>query len=530
MLNPERVLKAFDEAGDQLHKGLFQALTRVATGWKDYRNLWAQGMLMRLGFHVNNAGSNVGLAFVGGQIPEYRLGQRFGEGLGPAMSQLSKRIGKRSVLKEYKNPLTNEELFREVEKRGGTMSWSKSETQIGGLEARYNPALSERLFPGAGKISTAARKTLGAWEWLSNANLEKVGQTVENQAKFAVVIDWLKRNVPKGAEITAKDLDRAVYHAKDAIFDYGDLPGMIRALRQINPFISWHYNILRRTLKDLVQRPQRLARQGRIYGAMWDLLTEEDTKDTRAWMKEQAPIKGLRGWEFPKTKEGFRNILLTGRMIPQQEINDWLTRPYETAIGQLHPLPKSVPEMFHNRSTFFNSDIDQAVADLPENERGFAFGQALINPIKEKVFGVPAPYSSRNRVLGFNMPDAWQYMWDTFSPFSAVTKQIQGAAETLGAALPNTPVINQLANPGRPSLSPAEFGLNFLTGGKFYPLDEERNRAIKERQYRATMHNLRSLQRIATEKGRDDEAERYERLIEEYGRKFENAFEQGETQ
>jgi len=533
IMNPERVLKAFDAAGDEVHKGLFQALSRVARGWKDYRDMWAQGMLMDIGFHTNNASSNIPLAFVGGQIPDYSIGKRFGQGLMPSMWNFLKsigrhkaadRFGKGTVLSEYKNPFTNADLFMEGAKRGLTESWSQSETRGMGLAGRYAVPLSERLFPGEGKASTVARKALGVWETLSNANLEYVGKTVENQARFAVMIDWLKRNVPKGAEITSRDLDRAVYHAKDAIFDYLDLPSMISTLRNFNPYISWHYNILRRTLKDLVQRPQRLARSGRYYSAVWDLLTEDDTKNTRDWMKGQMPVKGLRGWEFPRSKEGFRNIMLMGRMFPYTEINDWMTRPYETAIGQLNPVVKAGIEIPHNKSTFFNSDIDQAVADLPEEERGFAFGQAMINPIKQNLFGIPAPYSSRNRVMGLNVPDAWQYLWDTFSPFSRVARRIQGAAETLGAAMPNTPIINRLANPGRAAQTPSEFAFNTFTGGKFYPLDEEKNLQIRQNQYNKTLQNFQNQLNIAANKGRWDEVKRIEGVIEEYQRKMEKAF------
>jgi len=512
LYDTDHVLGKFDEVAKYLGN------TVTGQVLKGFRGTWARSNLLSFGFHFNNGASNMALAYLSG-IPAHRLLQRAVEGMRVQRGSISS-----SVFKEYKNPLTNKEFYDAMWERGvAQSSWSRAESYTQ-LANKYRTRTLDLILPGEGRISSGIKGGARIGEAINRANLEHVGRHVEDNAKFMVAIDYLKRNVKKGAEITSKDLDNAAYHALQSLFDYGDFTPLESSLRNFIPFYAWHKNIIKSTFKNLVKNPARMARQGRFYDFMFTPLTEGERQDAKEWMTQQGAVTGTRLFgQFPKTAEGLPSVLTVGRAIPQQEVSALLTDPYQTLMGWLMPLYRWPFEAIPNKSVYWGGPIDMGVEKEPESHSwlDWKYGNALVNPIKSAL-GMPAPYASREQFLGWNRPDAWQHAFETFTPFARVARQADVLGETIGAAAGDMPILGALKDKARPAMTAPEYIANFLTGGKFYGLDLDRSRNMKEHEITQHIQNLKALRRWAGKKGREDEVQRYTQVMDDLMRELQS--------
>jgi hypothetical protein len=373
--------------------------------------------------------------------------------------------------------LSNEDLFKEF--RARRLIGSGQINILGDIM----PQGLEREVEEAGWLARMANKHGKEWAEKANAAAQTVNQKVdkifemaganwEDTAKSAAALDWLKKNVPEGVVPTADDLDAAALHAKEYLFDYGDLSPMMRSLRDsVMPFISWQRNIIGRTLKDMGAQPHRLANLGRFYDTILQPVEERTREDMPPWMKERGPISGILGFGLGQGKKGEPQIGLAGRFMPHGTIEEWYGRPTETAFNLLGPVPKFGYEMTTGESSYFDRPIDELA--------GGAWG-AMVNPLIGK------PYSlARDPIVAgipqTRLPAGWHHALRQWVPGG---RQIGMVEELTG-----------------PDMTGGEKLMWWLTGGKTYPFDRERAAYWKRIRERQPINRLRAQMRKARRRG-----------------------------
>lgn len=484
---------------------------------RNYRGALAKGMLFGdLGYDTANAASNVGLAWMQG-IPSYYLAQRIGQGI---------RIQRRaegSVFKEFADAPPNWVAKRELEQRGVFGSALTHSEQMDELEKLYRPGSLETLIPSAlGPAKRAALKAGKGAGWIVDKKFKHISQPIENNAKAAVAIHWIKTNVPKGEKITDAHWDRAAYEAKVGLFDYtpNELTMLDELIKLPFPFWAWTKNIMAKTMKDAVSQPWRLGRMERFYQNMLTPLSDEDWKTAKNWQKEQAPFRGLPGiGGFGYNKEGLPNIALAKRFIAagtpdeffrQTFTPEGLNLPTRAIVNMLIPAAKGVGGIFDNKSGYKEYPIDSVTAALPSNIKGNRFIMGAKAPIKA-LFGGTPKYSSREEAFGWNRPDTWAWLYNNFLPFGRTTRTLDTLAESIGTATGN----EFLTDPSRPEQGLKAWLVKVLTGGKYYTLDTTKGKRRAAYEQKRFVNNMAYLIKQAREKAKKGEAERLNRAMQE---------------
>jgi hypothetical protein len=329
-----------------------------------------------------------------------------------------------------------------------------------------------------GKPGEAVNWVGKKWSNLNDIVFQRGMKAIEDPARAAVANAYLNRVVETGKRAAPEQLDAAVAHAKDFLFDYSpeSLTQAERVLKNFFPFMGWNSSILRRTIKDIGLQPQRLANQGRFYDAVLDPYTEEERSQMPKWMQEGGPAKGILGYQ-PKGENGENIVLQAGRFIPQGNVEQMMSSPGETALGLLSPWIKGPEEATGNWSHFKRRSID------PLAGGGF---EALVNPITKS-----GPYALADQVtMGARLPAMYQYLLETMLPTSRYLS-------TLNTLASNVAFENPYAMPmtGGQRLGWA------LTGGKEYPLDEGRARYYRVREQQRTELTAKAAAKRAAAKG-----------------------------
>lgn len=490
MFDPDTPLGMFEQAGHAF------ANTRLGNMLREATNFWRRNVLaMHPGFYIGNAGSDIAMMHASGGVDAWLLPFRKAQA---GFVQLGR--GTR-IFKNYDNA----ELGIEFANRGlwhrGIASTEVTDELERALHEgflRRNIGKREGALGAVGKgITKAAEKWGEKNTWL----LEKVGGNIEANSRIGVAIDWLKRNGIN--KPTPEDLDMAAYYATRALIDYQSLSPGERNIRMIIPFYSWVRGILGKTADDIVTSPDRLARAGRFLDMVLEPMPSGEQRISDAWIQENAPTFGAFGasWDdiFQRLgmepEEAGPRMALAGRFLPWTQLEALMNRPPNTILSAINPLLKGPAELASNYSKFKERDID-TLTNFPGN---------VLNPI------IGGPYQlATESPFGLRLPASWDYIL-TQMPGGRTMQAVSELGR--GAGL--------WKDPYKADTSPSEALSWYMSGGKFYPFD--RNKQLLRRQWELDRQAREITKNFQFSWARDDYEGmlHYTRLLEEHQARME---------
>lgn len=429
---------------------ILQAVTettvgRLAAGATEH---WKRNVLpLFTGFHAANAISNVNLVYTSG-VRDPRIVYESG-------NILWGDPGK-SVIRGWKNG----EIKRLLQ--DAKFLDTRAISHIGETQPRANkiPFLkiaTDRM----GKIGKPISWTGEQWRKANDLGFA-FGGGIEDHAKMMIVVDRLKKLIKKtGRPPTKEEIYKAARESWDFLFDYmGDMTPVENQLRQLFPFYSWTSNITKRTLRDAIERPQKLAQLDRFYNEFTEPFTDEEKEIAPNWMQDQGVVHsiggGLGGWLGGPDK-----AIALSRFIPQGTIESFLPfkkfgpdkldpwKPLAEVFNMLGPIYKGGGELFFNKKVYNNREIDP-----------------IGNPLASLI---TAPFSDdwspdRHPFFNVKLPAAYQYLWAQ----SPIGRHSGVASRLLEGTTHN--------DPGRDPMSPYEKIGYFLTSGRAMKWNPERAR------------------------------------------------------
>lgn len=452
--------------------------TKIGQVMRQYTQHWKRGVLaLHPGFHVANAVSNVSLAAMGGVNNPARFYEA-----GRIMTGTGDDVVEGLTNAQLKSAFRQRNLIQ-----GDTIA---QVGEVGLKEGDYIPfgeMVGERVGKATQKTMTLAGNRIRA---LNDMGF-KLGRHVEDHARLAVAVDWLKKHT-KGRVVTQRDLDRAAQFAKDTLFDYGDLTTFERSLRNFFPFYTWHRAIIGKTLRDLGVQPHRMAHLGRFYDFALRPVDEMQREVMPEWM-QVAPIQGIGAHQFEPSEEGLPSIALAQRFLPHGTVQEWINRPVgDQLMSLLTPVLKGPYEAATNWSSFLQHPIDP-LAETP--------GQAFTAPITGGEYGL-----ARDRLFGISPPAAYDYALKNWSP---IGRHLNTANEMARGWL--------FEDPNRPAMDTSDKLIWYLSGGKKFPFDEGRAKYWRDLERRRGLTAIKKDMNRALKKG---DLRRYEHAQEMYQRRL----------
>ncbi len=278
LMVPKEFLESLQQAQSKFE--LPKSMRKIDSTWKEMATVWNPR------FHVNNAVGNLWnmainnpdrLSLKNNPIAAYMKGNKFISKINKGtlsaeeakLSEALKRYGVDTGLTQHINydPNSNIEAVRESAKRLGAK----------------------------GNWATQIRKKVGSF-----------GDRSERAAKIGTVIQELDKG---------KNLDDAILHAKDTLFDYQELTPEMRVLRDtVAPFLTFKLKNTALQPKGLLKHPELFAAVGK---GRQDIEREAKTKGTYVTDKERYPADVLNAVTSLPIKAGgnpvsFRNPLPIG--------------------------------------------------------------------------------------------------------------------------------------------------------------------------------------------------------------------------
>lgn len=431
------------------------------------------------GFHIGNFVSNIGLLYQAGMRPD----------------QIPLRLAEAVAVQSGKGPdilkgITNANLFKEFEARDLVKSgWMGSESSNALQEALKRDRVGEVAGETVGSVVKAGGKVTK----IGMAG----GQYIEANARMAAAIDWLKKTAPDFATKAPEEqqilLDSAARYARDSLIDYNALTPTENLLKNVFPFWAWQRGIVGKTAETLMNRPERLARFGRALDTTLEPMAPEDKAIADQSIQEQSPITGTIFGKFNKSLQGQPQMFLSGRFLPQGQIEQLTNRPMETALSFLNPFLKGPGELAFNWNQFRERPIDRLSQGLPGS---------VINPLR----GQPYELSTR-KYFGYGLPNAYEYLIG-LSPARTYVNMANEAGRQAG----------WWEDPYRAPQETLDAAGSVLTGMRLYPYDRQRYSARRDREWREQDQNIRSAWRFARVKGDESTAQYYMDLLREHQR------------
>ena len=468
-------------AGGDLLQRIFesrpgQLLSALQTSWK-------KGALFSPGFHMGNVGSNQWLLNQN-EMPMWKIPWR----------DLEAGMVQGGSNREIVPGLLGQDFLRAMEDRnlGGT-GWSATEMLKPEQQSLRVPLTQQALeMVGAPEIAqkgmAGVRKGL---DYATGANFA-FGSAAENNARYAAAIDYLKNAMGKGEAISPDLLDQAARHAKNTLFDYSPqaLTPFENQLRNLFPFYGWARAIMAHTGEMAATQPQVLARQGRLLDTLFEPLSPQEKAIADPWVQESGAIKGIAGWRPDVGTTGLPQMFLGGRYLPQGNIEQAMSRPFDYLGGILNPFLKAPLSIWQNKDYFKGRPID-AFAESPY--------QMLANPVT----GGPVEYPS-NLTFGMQLPNTYGFLMGQTPP-ARVTGELSKLAEGLGA----------FKDPYSPERTTGEALANYLTGSRTYDLDTARFMKSRQREADKEITAARTAMNYAAKKGDSAGAEYYARVLQD---------------
>jgi len=393
--------------------------------------------------------------------------------------------------------ITNQDFLSEMARRrvvGAEGLWGQ-----GMREGREHGEISKMLIDkltdkigygqGAGDIAQKGMAKFGG----AVDKFFEAGSRLEDQGKLTVAINRFKEKYPNFANLNETDkvkaLDDVANAAKKAMFDYGGLTPYERNLQQLIPFYNWTRNIAASTGKMALEKPQTLGKYGRGLDTVFEPMDREDKVIADDWVKQSGPIYGALGTRFGRDEEG-RNLMgLLARYLPHGQLEQFVNRPKDTALGLLNPYLKALPEVLGNYNTFKGRPIDPLAS----------FPGMFINPLIGGTHDL-----GRSKILGQDVPASVEYLHG-FLPGGRQLRQLDTWGRGLGL----------WEDPNKGPIEPGDALAWSVTGGKAYPFDRDRALINRQREDRAREAAVRSRLRFASKKGDLSQYEYYMQLLQE---------------
>lgn len=198
--------------------------------------------------------------------------------------------------------------------------------------------------PRATNIGLTGRPFTGAYNPLNpDAALyrkmrEASTRNVEDPAKLALFVDELRKG---------KGLEDATLRVKDVLFDYAELSDAEKRIRNVIPFYTWTRKNIPLQVATLVERPTKLANQGRLLQLFNELSRQDDVAreiDQRALPEfmQQGETVALPGIQ------GMGGAPVVGRArLPLFDLNLLSVDPREKMASMVNPLVRIPYELFY---------------------------------------------------------------------------------------------------------------------------------------------------------------------------------------
>lgn len=424
-----------------------QALEDATQWWK--RNVLA----LSPAYHFGN--------LVSDSFNRYAAGQNPGEVVG--------RMAQAYNLLRGSDPA----LLRELELRGlPVSSWSGS---ILGETANAPSRL--RNIADDVPLLNKVMDTLGfASEKMHNLNqaaLQGGMKYVEAPGRVATALDYLKKEAPDFNKLTPEMLDKAVAFAKESMVDYGGLTATQRELqRLLVPFAGWQFGMPTLMAQQVMQHPERLGRVSRFLDSTFMPLSPEDMAVADPYLHENAPVRGVAGWQFPTDDKGIAQTMQLQRYLPWGNVEGLANRPTANLWSVTNPWLKAPVEMALNLSGFSNQPIDREAK---------GFGTAFSNPL------TGGPYSkSRQEYFGQSIPAGYEYLLNQ----SPAGRNVNTANDLLRS-------FGLWEDPYKAPTGPASQIATLVTGGKFTKFDTEAQRKHRQAEFTETEKAIRANMKFA---------------------------------
>jgi hypothetical protein len=462
-----------------------------------YRRAWARNVLaLHPGFWTANIATDLSLAYMSG------------------VNNLPMRIGESTaVLSGVKRPvikgLPNEVLAKMArDYRVTGSSWAES-MQYGDIAREIEPRLASQARRWAEMTGDRVDRAIGrgiervghGWEDLNNWAF-KHGSKTSDMVRMAVFIDQLKKAKKAGNILSDDVIARAAQYSKEAMIDYGDLSHFTQSMKNIDPFISWYQGIIKRTLKDVIKKPERLNRASKFFDFVLEPMDPESMEAAPEYIKDMNPVTGIMGRSFG----GGKNPLMLGLSrftpwgTPEQLYRDPVGSLWETAA----PYIKTPIGLGTNYNTFFGQNID------PQAQSGVG---AMVNPMLDPSGEFNQWSVAYRKPFGLNMPAAWDYALSNLLPQGRTLKEV----ETLGRAFSKAMGYPIWQDPGAPELTPKAATAWFMGGGKLHEFDKVKGLANQYYDLQGRMRKAAQKKNEAIRKGDVELQKKY--TIQEYALK-----------
>jgi hypothetical protein len=443
MLDPSTSLGA---VGDALK--YFNTQNKFGRGLNKVTKNWKSNLLgLQPDYHAGNYLSNLSMMYGAGEVAPWNIPGRLKKARDVRLSKEGEVI----------QGIPNATLHEEFAKRNLSESgWSGTEHADDVQQAVKGQGFVREKF---GRIPGAIADKWGrANQWGF-----RQGQKYEGDAKIGVALDWLKKNAPdfatRSADEQARLLDAAAEKAQYALIDYTAATPFEEQLGSVVPFYKWTRGLLGQTAQEAVKRPERLANLGRFYDTMFQPLSEDDKAIAPPYIRDNAAISGVLGYQLPTKREN-PGMGLIGRFLPHTTAQQFMPdlsghgmetvgRPLEQLWSSVNPYIKAPFELAINHNYFKDRPIDEIAS---------RFGENIVNP------AIGEPYQEGwGKTLGARLPAAYEYLINS----SPVTRYVQKANQ-----IGNT--LGLWEDAYKAPLAGGELAAYLTTGAKLYPYDRDR--------------------------------------------------------
>lgn len=476
---------AIHEAIAPLFKG------RVGKVYDEATQLFKRGVLAHPGWLFGNIFSNLSQMITHSEMAPWRLGGN----LLDAAKVLTEK-GEDVVAGISNSLLKNEFALRGIDIARGSGQYGAGEVAKAG-----GPGFLRRTLPEPLQfLATAAEKT---GQYVIDP-IFTAGNWAEQNNKLAVALDWLKQNAPdfatKPMAERASLLDKAAQVGHDALIDYdASTPFRRDVLQKVFPFERWVTGITSNTIHTALNSPQKLANLGRYYDAIFEPLSQADKSISDKWIQENAPTQGIMGTSYDAIagmlgmdpNPAGKRMFLSGRFLPQQNLEALAKRPQDTITSMINPIPKGVYELLANRNTFKDKPIDPLAGGFPGN---------LLNPITGGNYSL-----ADQKTLGTHLPAGLEYLLGQ-SPWGRWSNEAGTLTRGAGA----------WDDPYKADVGLGESALWWATGGKTFPFDAMKMQQHRGYEFTTKLRDIKSKMNYAIKKGDMDGATFYQQQYIEH--------------
>lgn len=223
----------------------------------------------------------------------------------------------------------------------------------------------------SGRLFTGARNPLNPDLPVYRRMREWSTRNVEDPAKLALFVDELRKG---------KGLEDATLRVKDVLFDYAEISDAEKQLRNVIPFYTWTRKNIPLQVATLVQRPTKLANQGRLLELFNELSRQDDVENEVNFKKLPSYMRQGDVFAIPgvATEKG---APVVGRArLPLFDLNLLSADPRERALSMLNPLYRIPLELAMGRRIGDQGPIYEGYGTASPLSRLTGLGSVAVTP------------------------------------------------------------------------------------------------------------------------------------------------------